>query len=512
MNRRALINDRYLLSTTAVSNRYMPSPIRKHSSILRFVLLLLVLVPCGSMWGQTEPPELALTHVTVVNPSETSAHPDTTVLIKKERIVKVGPSGSVKIPRGATVVNASGKFLIPSLWDMHVHTENAERDFPMFIANGILGVRNMAGVAKDVFRWREETASGKMLGPQIVAAGPLIDGPEPAHPEHAIPVHDAAEAKQAVHSLKTMGADFIKVYDGVPRDAYFAIAEESKKVGLPFVGHLPGSVRVIEASNAGQRSLEHGAYLAGGSTYEDEAIKQEASGPNVMEEAQHTGNFSLIPEDIAKKGNELLDHLSSERLAQLYRTFAKNGTYLTPTLVVRHARVYVDEISKTPDPRNRYITKAELDAWMPENDMFSKYRTPRYVAYQKREYEETLKGVKLAQQLGVQLLAGTDVVAPWTYPGFSLHDELGLLVEAGLTPLEALRAATINPANFLGMKDVGTIAPGMEANLVLLNADPRENIANTKKISAVIKRGTLYTRNQLDGFLNTSARIASVQK
>lgn len=486
----------------------MPSPHRK----LLLVLAPLVLLPIGRAWGQTRLADLALTHVTVVNPSESSSHPDTTVLVTKDRIVQVGPSKSVKIPRGATVVDASGKFLIPGLWDMHVHTENAERDFPMFIANGVLGVRNMAGVAKDVFRWREETASGQMLGPQIVAAGPLIDGPEPAHPEHAIPVRDAAEAKHAVQSLKSMGADFIKVYDGVPRDAYFAIADESKKVGLPFVGHLPGSVRVVEASNAGQRSLEHGAYLSGGSTYEDEAIKQEVSGPDVMEEAQRTGNFSLIPEDIAKKGNQLLDHLSSERLAQLYKTFVKNGTYLTPTLVVQHARICVDHISKTPDPRNKYITKAELEAWKPENDMFSKYRTSSYIAYQKREYKETLKGIKLAQQLGVQLLAGTDVVAPWTYPGFSLHDELELLVQAGLTPLEALRTATINPAQFFGMKDVGTIAPGMKANLVVLDADPMENIANTKKIWSVIMHGTLYPRNQLDGLLNTSAKLASVQK
>ena len=478
---------------------------------LRSTLLLGLLV-CTTVWAQTGPRQLALTHVTVVNPSEASPHLDSTVLIANDRVVEVGPSKTVKIPRGALIVEASGKFLIPALWDMHVHTENAERDFPMFVANGVLGVRNMAGVAKDVFRWREETASGKMLGPQIVAAGPLIDGPEPAHPEDAIPVRNAAEARQAVQSLKAMGADFVKVYDGVPRDAYFAIAEESKKVGLPFVGHLPGSVRVAEASDAGQRSLEHGAYLSGGSTYEEEAIKQETSGPDVMEEAQRTGNFSLIPEDIAKKGNELLDHLRSERLAQLNKTLAKNGTYLTPTLVVQHSRVYVDDISKTPDPRNGYISKTELEAWKPENDMFSKYRTPRYIAYQKREYKGTLKGIKLAQQLGVQLLAGTDVVAPWTYPGFSLHDELGLLVETGLTPLEALRTATINPAEFFGMKDVGTIAPGMKANLVLLDADPLKNIANTKKISSVIMRGRLYTRIQLDDLLKTSARIASNQK
>src|SRR6266496_5531243 len=149
---------------------------------LRFLLVLLL---CGTASAQAGPRQLALTHVIVINPSETSSHPDETVLIAKDRIVEVGPSKTVKIPRGALVVDASGKFLIPALWDMHVHTENAERDFPMFVANGVLGVRNMAGVAKDVFRWRDGTASGKIVGPQIVAAGPLIDGPEPAHPEHA---------------------------------------------------------------------------------------------------------------------------------------------------------------------------------------------------------------------------------------------------------------------------------------------------------------------------------------
>ena len=155
------------------------------------------------------------------------------------------------------------------------------------------------------------------------------------------------------------------------------------------------------------------------------------------------------------------------------------------------------------------MTTAELESWKPENDMFSKYRTPRYIAYQKREYAATLKGIKLAQELGVQLLAGTDVVAPYTYPGFSLHDELGLLVEAGLTPLQSLQTATVNPAQFLGIKDMGTIAPGMKANLVLLDANPVEDIANTKRISAVIMRGTLYRRNQLDELLNQSAQIAA---
>jgi imidazolonepropionase-like amidohydrolase len=159
----------------------------------------------------------------------------------------------------------------------------------------------------------------------------------------------------------------------------------------------------------------------------------------------------------------------------------------------------------------RYIPKAEQESWKPENDMFSKYRTPAYIAYLYRDYSETQQGLRLAQSLGVQLLAGTDVVAPDTFPGFSLHEELQLLVQAGLTPLEALRAATSNPARFFGMKNVGAISPGMKANMVLLDADPTVDIANATKISAVIMRGTAYRRSQLDELLSKAASAAARQ-
>src|SRR5258706_5286514 len=145
-------------------------------------IFLVVLLLSSIFWGQDGRHQLALTHVVVINPSETSLHPDTTVLIERDRIVEVGPSKTVKIPRGARVVDASGKFLIPSLWDMHVHTDNAERDFPMFVANGVLGVRNMAGGPQKGFSWEEERASGKNGGPQVVGSRPPIDGPEPRPP------------------------------------------------------------------------------------------------------------------------------------------------------------------------------------------------------------------------------------------------------------------------------------------------------------------------------------------
>src|ERR1700730_6041175 len=478
---------------------------------MRKIFVLALLLVWRTAWAENSGHPLVITHVTVINPSSALPQPDSTVVVIGERIARVGASKNVNVPAGAVLVDGSGKFLIPALWDMHVHIENPDRDFPMFVANGVLGVRNMAGVGKDVFRWREDTASGKAIGPQIVACGPLIDGPQPAHPEHAISVHNAIEGRQAVRSLKAMGADFVKVYDGVPRDAYFAIVDETKHLHMTFVGHVSEAIRFLEASNAGQHSIEHGAALQGGSTFEDEYTKSETTGPDIMEEAKEKNNFSIIPEHIANVGNVLLDHLSHERLVELYKTFVKNDTYLTPTLVVKHARTFVDQISNEAEPRMRYIPKAEQEGWKPENDMFSKYRTPAYIAYLKREYEETQKGLQLAQSLGVQLLAGTDVVAPYTYPGFSLHDELELLVRAGLTPLQALRTATANPATFLEMKDIGAIIPGMRANMVLLDADPTVNIANTKKISVVIMRGTIYRRGELDELLSKAANAAARQ-
>jgi hypothetical protein len=198
---------------------------------------------------------------------------------------------------GAVILDGSGKFLIPALWDMHVHIENPDRDFPMIVANGILGVRNRAGVAKDVFRWREDTASGTALGPQIVACGPLIDGPNPAHPEHAISVHNAAEGRQCTTECRKM-----RISQSQP---------EAQQLHLAFVGHVPGEIRIREASDAGQHSLEHGAPLSGGSTFEDEKIKEEMTGPDFMEEARQKNDFSIIPENIAKLSSPSLDYSQS---------------------------------------------------------------------------------------------------------------------------------------------------------------------------------------------------------
>ena len=436
---------------------------------------------------------------------------DMTLVIVDGKIGEIRHGRGRKIPSGATLIDGSGKFAIPGLWDMHYHFARAPgpREFNLLIANGVLGIRDMGDVANQVFRAREQIASGQVLGPRIVACGPIVDGPNPTNPPISVAVHGPEDARMTVQTLKSQGADCIKVHDGVPLDAYLAIADEVKKAGMPLVGHIPVSVHTFQATNAGQRSIEHQVVFRGATTVEDEVMQSEKTN-DVFAEAMRTKNFRLIPESIAKKGNYLLDHFSDQRALELYRAFVRNGTYLDPTLVTDRSLTFVDEISKDEaDPRLHYIPSGQRERWKPENGMLTRYRTPDYIAFRKRQFEKSLQQIPLAHKAGVMFLAGTDTTLPYIYPGFSVHDELELFVQAGLTPLEALQTATVNPARFLGLEQsLGTVQAGKLANFVLLDADPLTAIHNTTKIFAVVIRGKLLSRGDLDGMLNAAEAVA----
>jgi len=469
--------------------------------IFRWLLLLAALFSFARV-TVAQSPDLAIVHVTVINPAAEKPQPDMTVLIQGHNIVSVAPAKDLKLPSSAWVINGTGKFVIPGLWDMHSHFRDADRDLKMNVANGVLGIRNMGGIAKEVFPLRDAIAAGQRLGPKIVASGPLVDGPNSwSNPQFTMSVKTPDEARAAVRSLKQQGADLIKVYDGLPRDAYYAIADETKKLNLPFADHIPSAISVREASDAGQRTLEHGVALAGGSTAEDEYVKQRLD-QSAFQEAIRTKNFSLIPLKIAKDETAMLDHFSQERADETYRLLARNNTFITPTLVTQRALTFIDDLDKNDDPKMQYVSADELKWWKPENGMLTKYRTPEYIAMRKREYAEMRKEVHRAQTLGARLLAGTDITIPYTYPGFSLHDELELFVEAGLTPMQALETATTNPALLLGSSKIwGRVEPGYTANLVMLNADPLANISNTRDIDSVVVNGILLNRARLDQLL-----------
>jgi imidazolonepropionase-like amidohydrolase len=440
-------------------------------------------------------PELAITHVTVIDTTGGPVQPDMTVIVKDGRIVELGKSEVVRAPGGAHPVDGSGKYLIPGLWDMHVHEvfgdwipRNERVVPPLFVANGVTGVRDMGGDLDVLKIWRAQVAAGRMLGPRMIIAGPMLDGPIPRFPSSA-PVANAADGRRWVDELTHQGVDFIKIQSLVPRDGYFAAAEEARKLGMVFVGHVPDAVRASEASNAGQKSIEHfTGIFEGCTTIEDQLIK----GPKSL--GRNVANYD------------------AGRAKALIALMVKNQTWQVPTLVWERGQWLVDAIDLSHDPLIKYAPSAWKDHTWPMfvKDILKDMDTdplPVRQQFVQMELDMTLAMFRA----GVPFLAGTDTAAGvHIFPGFSLHQELALFVQAGLTPLQALQTATLNPAKFMDrLADLGTVERGKLADLVLLDANPLEDIANTRKIRAVVLAGRYFDRRQLDSMLKGVERAAS---
>jgi imidazolonepropionase-like amidohydrolase len=429
---------------------------------------------------------LVITHVTVIDATGAAGKPEMTVTVLGDRIADIERT-SHKIPKEGQAVDGRGKFLIPGLWDMHVHTNfgdwlpgGEEIILPLFIANGITGVRDMGGDLHQLREWRKRIDAGTILGPRMVISGPMIDGAPPHFPA-SVPVTTAAEGRKAVDDLKQGGADFIKVQSYISRDAYFAVAEESKKQGMTFVGHVPDAIRASEASNVGQKSIEHfTGIFEGCSTIEDELLK----GP--------------------KGPRRVLETYSEPKCAALIALLAKNGTWQVPTLTWERGQWLIDDLDLSQSPGAKYAAAT----W--RNKTYKKFTESILreldtdpVAYRRQFIAKELDKTLAMHRAGVPLMAGTDTAAGvYVIPGFSLHQELELFVKAGLAPMEALQTATLNPAKFLGRtNDLGTVETGKLADLVLLDANPLDDIRNTQKISAVVLGGRYFSRADLDSIL-----------
>ena len=429
--------------------------------LVPLVLPVLLLVP-----PPPPPRPLALTHVTVIDGTGTKPRRDQTVVIAGDRIAAIGGSGRLRLPADAQTLDASGRFLIPGLWDMHVHI-SAKFYLPLFVANGVTGVRTMDG-DPEYRLWRRGVEEESVIGPRMVIASPVMDGPKSFFDDH-VKLANADEARAAVRKARQEGAEFIKVHDMVPRDAYFALIDEARQQGLPVAGHVPLSITPEEASEAGQVSIEHVTQM----------------------------------DDLNLYGK------GRGRTTALLARFRKNHTWQCPTLVMKRSYASLRDPTITNDPRVKYATpgRREFNQKVTDAGLSAQEQVKR-----RRAYQQNLALVVMMQRAGVGILAGTDLANAYLYPGFSLHDELAILVEAGLTPMEALQTATRNPARFLGReKEVGTVQQGKLADLVLLDNDPLANIHNTTKIRAVVANGRLYDRTALDQMLAHGEAAAAME-
>jgi imidazolonepropionase-like amidohydrolase len=437
---------------------------------------------------------VAFTHVTVIDATGRPPQADMTVVVRDGRIARLGKAGQVQVPADAQGVDGAGKFLIPGLWDMHVHTVSPDY-FPLYLANGVTGVRDMHSFFPDnPVQWRNDIAAGKILGPRMVVAAALVDGDPPRWPGSLVAT-DEQSGRAAVRTLKAKGVDFIKVYSKLPRAAFLAIADEATKQGLMFAGHVPESVTAAEASDAGQKSMEHLlGILPACSTQETELRKELAA---ALAQPDRTD----VRAAIRRADSKALDSYSEVKARALFARFVKNGTWQVPTLTVLRASVSLDDPQFTNDPRTAYMPASILGMWK------TKPKPADTLAEMKKVYSKKLDLVRAMHGAGVKMLAGTDVTNPFCFPGFSLHDELALLVKAGLTPLEALQSATRGPAEFLGkQQELGTVEAGKRGDLVLLDADPLQDITNTRKIAGVMIAGKFLPKSELDAMLAKAKR------
>jgi imidazolonepropionase-like amidohydrolase len=463
------------------------------------VLLVFAMVVSVVFGVPSSRPALVITHVNVIDVMRGGVRQDMTVVIRDKEITELGKSAALSIPKNARVVNGRGKYLIPGLWDMHVHEifgewvpRNENISPLLFVANGVTGVRDMGGDLEPLKKWRSDIASGTMIGPRMIIAGPMLDGPVPQFPSSA-PISNAADGRRVVEQLKNSGVDFVKVQSLIPRDGYFAAAQEAKKLGMVFAGHVPDAVRAAEASAAGQKSIEHlTGVFEGCSTIEDELMKQ-PRGPG-------RGKF--------------LSTYDPKRAQELISLFVKNQTWQVPTLVWERGEWLIEQTNSGTDPLAKYAPVAwKQRTWPMFTSEISKNWSTDPLRDRERFVQKELEIVGEMHRAGVPFLAGTDTAAGVrVYPGFSLHDELRLFVKAGFTPLEALQTATLNPAHYLGLADTGAVEKGKRADLVLLDANPLDDISNTRKIQAVVLAGRFFSRDDLDELLHRVEQAAAKSK
>jgi imidazolonepropionase-like amidohydrolase len=412
---------------------------------------------------------LLITNVTVIDGSDAPPRENVAILIQSNRIARVAALEEIAVPDDVVRYDARGRFAIPGLWDMHTHVlwqpfvDDGFLD--LFIANGVTGVRDMGGTLEVVRAVRSGGSLHSRSNPRIVAAGPWLN-PTELDPRAGIAVETPEAASESVAILAEGEVDFIKVYLQLTREVFLAVLAAAGEHGLPVAGHVPLEVGSLEASDLGMRSIEHMRAEIGGFC--------EEVGPTDCEE--------------------------------LFSAFRRNGTWQTPTLHVRWNRAHLDRPALWDDPDLAYAPSYLRAEW--EGTRLGRIGTESFDEVRGRyASEQELAGA--LHRARVPILAGSDAGELYSLAGFSIHEELALLVEAGMSPREALRAATLGPAEYLAATDsLGTIAEGKLADLVLLDENPLQDIRNTRTIHAVVREGRLFDRAELDRLLEEIAAAA----
>lgn len=450
-------------------------------------LFLLVLALPTQLLAQTS---VTLRHINIVDVKTGAIHKDQLVLIKNQKIDLIVNDNNKQAGATGEVVDGTNKFLIPGLWDMHTHYhENVPvtrvYKIPSMLVNGVTGVRNMFGTKEDI-QLRDSVNKNLLIAPREIVASPLINGPGSFVPGD-ISISNASRIPILVDSLQKIGYDFIKVYSFLRSDLFFELAKYCRQKNMPIAGHVPLGITAEQASAAGLQSFEHMTGLRKSFSGKDELLLNR----QLEKEIADASGYKAYVDILFKSDASLpFDSLTAKKIV---KTLKANHTAITPTIVVfRGWEFNRDSLMRMPSLA--YVSKSRQQDWYNFRETFSD---------EKDRTSNALQLLSFLHKEGMMILAGTDNENPFVVDGFSLHDELEYYVEAGLTPLEALQTATLNPAIFLHKeKDLGTVAKGKFADLVVLDKNPLADIKNTRTINAVIINGHLISKTQIEQSLN----------
>lgn len=444
---------------------------------LLFFMLLIALISTAQ--GQDS---LLILRVQILQVEKGSLTAPVNVLVVGDRIQAIFPD-SVQVQGGYEILNGTGKYLMPGLWDMHTHNSlGPQQIFPLLLANGITGIRSMFDPIDSIKSWKQQIRIGRLAGPEIYSSGPIVDGPHPMWPG-SVALSAPDQARRAVDSLVDLGIDFVKVYSFMNRETYFAIAEACRSNGIPFAGHIPACITIWEAAAAGQRSSEHGYGIMAASSAQENHLNQVRQGTLID---------SALTSYPAQRAF-LLHTFSQTKADSVFKALAMTHLALCPTLVVNRMIGNIRDSAFRAQVPTRYVNPFMVMGWQPENDFRLRTADDAYFATERALAQILIGLMGLVEQSGVTVLAGTDYPNPFIVPGFSLHDELQLMVSGGMSPQAALMAATISPVKFLGIDDqVGEVEVGKIANLLLLSENPLEDIRATTSMQALILRGKLH--------------------
>lgn len=466
------------------------------NTTLRFALSSLLALASPALAARLDA-DVLIRHATVVDVEHARTLPGQAVAIRGGDIVAIGADATLAGQwRARRTVDARGRYLIPGLWDMHVHfgggpalIEENKALLPLYVAHGITSVRDASGdLPGQVLAWRAQIADGQLFGPQLFTSGAKIEGIAPVW-KGALEAGDEAGVDAALDREQRDRVDFVKITDSTlkPELFLYAVSEASKR-GLRTSGHIPMALTVGQAIDAGLSSIEHLDY---------------AFQAGVPDEAPIAADFAAGRIDRAEASRRLHEGFDRATALAAYHRFAERGVAVTPTLDGSRILSFLDSEAHADDPYLAYIGPGlrKTYAWRVERAASA---TPEQVQARHARHARVAAVLPLLQEAGVRIMAGTDAgfLNSYNYPGIGLHNELALYVRHGLTPAQALATATRNgPAWFGRLDRYGAIAAGKAADLVLLERNPLQDITATGSIDTVVLRGTVYDRAALDAML-----------